>query len=82
MYIRVVSITALSKLQFDMTITYFENIWSPKVISLGQSLLSLFRVVKIRACILSITLTKKQHYQFLKKSNQRLMKSNNKIEYK
>jgi hypothetical protein len=35
MYIRVVSITALSKLQFDMTVTYFENIWSPKVISLG-----------------------------------------------
>ena len=35
MYIRVVSITAKSKLQFDMTVTYFENIWSPKVIRLG-----------------------------------------------
>lgn len=35
MYIRVVSITAPSKLQFDMTVTYFENVWSPKVISLG-----------------------------------------------
>ena len=35
MYIRVVSITAQSKLQFDMTVTYFENIWSPKVIRLG-----------------------------------------------
>ena len=35
MYIRVVSITAQSKLQFDMTVTYFENVWSPKVISLG-----------------------------------------------
>ena len=35
MYIRVVSITAQSKLQFDMTITYFERVWSPKVISLG-----------------------------------------------
>jgi len=35
MYIRVVSITAQSKLQFDMTVTYFENIWSPKVIALG-----------------------------------------------
>ena len=35
MYMRVVSITAQSKLQFDMTVTYFENIWSPKVIRLG-----------------------------------------------
>jgi hypothetical protein len=35
MYIRAVSITAQSKLQFDMTVTYFENIWSPKVIRLG-----------------------------------------------
>lgn len=35
MYIRVVSITAPSKMQFDMTVTYFENIWSPKVIKLG-----------------------------------------------
>jgi hypothetical protein len=35
MYIRVVSITAQSKLQFDMTVTYFENVWSPKVIRLG-----------------------------------------------
>ena len=35
MYIRVVSITAPSKLQFDMTVTYFENVWSPKVINLG-----------------------------------------------
>ena len=35
MYIRVVSITAQSKLQFDMTVTYFEKVWSPKVISLG-----------------------------------------------
>ena len=35
MYIRVVSITAQSKLQFDMTVTYFENIWSPKVIRFG-----------------------------------------------
>ena len=35
MYIRVVSITAQSKLQFDMTVTYFERVWSPKVIGLG-----------------------------------------------
>ena len=35
MYIRVVSITAQSKLQFDMTVTYFDRVWSPKVISLG-----------------------------------------------
>ena len=35
MYIRVVSITAQSKLQFDMTVTYFERVWSPKVIRLG-----------------------------------------------
>ena len=35
MYIRVVSIIAQSKLQFDMTVTYFERVWSPKVISLG-----------------------------------------------
>tara|TARA_B100000989_G_scaffold232955_1_gene179726 strand:- start:1877 stop:2161 length:285 start_codon:yes stop_codon:yes gene_type:complete len=35
MYIRVVSITAQSKLQFDMTVTYFERVWSPKVITLG-----------------------------------------------
>ena len=35
MYIRVVFITAKSKLQFDMTVTYFERVWSPKVISLG-----------------------------------------------
>ena len=35
MYIRVVSITAQSKWQFDMTVTYFERVWSPKVISLG-----------------------------------------------
>ena len=35
MYIRVVSITAQSKLQFDMTLTYFERVWSPKVIRLG-----------------------------------------------
>ena len=35
MYIRVVSITAQSKLQFDMTVTYFESVWSPKVIRLG-----------------------------------------------
>ena len=35
MYIRVVSITAQSKLQFDMTVTYFEGVWSPKVIRLG-----------------------------------------------
>ena len=35
MYIRVISITAQSKMQFDMTATYFENVWSPKVISLG-----------------------------------------------
>ena len=35
MYIRVVSIKAQSKLQFDMTVTYFERVWSPKVISLG-----------------------------------------------
>ena len=35
MYIRVVSITAQSKLQFDMTVTYFERVWSPKVINLG-----------------------------------------------
>ena len=35
MYIRVVAITAQSKLQFDMTVTYFERVWSPKVISLG-----------------------------------------------
>ena len=34
MYIRVVSITT-SKMQFDMTVTYFENVWSPKVIGLG-----------------------------------------------
>ena len=37
MYIRVVSITAQSKLQFDMTVTYFERVWSPKVISLGAN---------------------------------------------
>ena len=35
MYIRVVSIIAQSKLQFDMTVTYFERVWSPKVIRLG-----------------------------------------------
>ena len=35
MYIRVVSITAQSNLQFDMTVTYLERVWSPKVISLG-----------------------------------------------
>ena len=35
MYIRVVSITAQSKLQFDLTVTYFERVWSPKVIRLG-----------------------------------------------
>ena len=35
MYIRVVSITAQSKLQFDMTVTYFERVWSPKVIRIG-----------------------------------------------
>jgi|TARA_B100001564_G_C20194744_1_gene470032 hypothetical protein len=35
MYIRVVSITAPSKMQFDMTVTYFESVWSPKVIKLG-----------------------------------------------
>ena len=35
MYIRVVSITAQSKVQFDMTVTYFERVWSPKVIRLG-----------------------------------------------
>ena len=35
MYIRVVSIKAQSKLQFDMTVTYLERVWSPKVISLG-----------------------------------------------
>ena len=35
MYIRVVSITAQSKLQFDMTVTYFERVRSPKVIRLG-----------------------------------------------
>ena len=35
MYTRVVSITAQSKLQFDMTVTYFERVWSPKVIRLG-----------------------------------------------
>ena len=35
MYIRVVSITSQSKLQFDMTVTYFERVWSPKVIRLG-----------------------------------------------
>ena len=35
MYIRVASITAQSKLQFDMTVTYFERVWSPKVIRLG-----------------------------------------------
>jgi len=35
MYIRVVSITAQSKLQFDMNVTYFERVWSPKVIRLG-----------------------------------------------
>ena len=35
MYIRIVSITAQSKLQFDMTVTYFERVWSPKVIRLG-----------------------------------------------
>ena len=35
MYIIVVSITAQSKLQFDMTVTYFERVWSPKVIRLG-----------------------------------------------
>ena len=35
MYIRVVSITAQSKLQFNMTVTYFERVWSPKVIRLG-----------------------------------------------
>ena len=35
MYSRVVSITAQSKLQFDMTVTYFERVWSPKVIRLG-----------------------------------------------
>ena len=35
MYIRVVSITAQSKLQLDMTVTYFERVWSPKVIRLG-----------------------------------------------
>ena len=35
MYIRGVSITAQSKLQFDMTVTYFERVWSPNVIRLG-----------------------------------------------
>ena len=35
MYISVVSITAQSKWQFDMTVTYFERGWAPKVISLG-----------------------------------------------
>ena len=35
MYVRIVNITAQSKLNFDMTLTYFENVWSPKVVSLG-----------------------------------------------
>ena len=35
MFVRIVSITAQSKLNFDMTLTYFENVWSPKVVSLG-----------------------------------------------
>ncbi|MFQ3357474.1 MAG: hypothetical protein ACI85H_001453 [Paracoccaceae bacterium] len=35
MYVRVVTITAQSKMQFDMLVAYFENIWSPKVIKLG-----------------------------------------------
>ena len=35
MYIRVVSITAQSKLQLVMTVTYFQRVWSPKVIRLG-----------------------------------------------
>ena len=35
MYIGVVAITAQSKLQLDMTVAYFENVWSPKVIALG-----------------------------------------------
>ena len=35
MYIRVVTMTSQSKMQFDMLVAYFENIWSPKVIKLG-----------------------------------------------
>ncbi len=35
MFVRIVNITAQSKLNFDMTLTYFENVWSPKVVQLG-----------------------------------------------
>ena len=35
MYIRVVDITSPTKMQFDMTVAYFETKWSPRVIKLG-----------------------------------------------
>ncbi|HAD73767.1 hypothetical protein N9D07_02320 [Alphaproteobacteria bacterium] len=35
MYIRVVDITSPSKMQFEMTVAYFEAKWSPRVLELG-----------------------------------------------
>ena len=49
MYIRVVSITAQSKLQFDMTVTYFERVWSPKVISLGATVDAVSQTIELKA---------------------------------
>ena len=72
MYIRVVSITAQSKLQFDMTVTYFENIWSPKVIALGAISAEFVQSNETRGWILFLTRIKKPLFQFLTRLNPRL----------
>ena len=82
MYIRIVSITAQSKLQFDMTVTYFERVWSPKVISLGAISAEFVQSSEnSRMYIIHYPEEKITANLYLKKSNRKLMvRSQNRIQ--
>ena len=72
MYIRVVSITAQSKLQFEMTVTYFENIWSPKVIRFGAISADFIQSTYNSGMYIIHYPDKKLQFQYSIKSNLRL----------
>lgn len=74
MFVRIVNITAQSKLNFDMTLTYFENVWSPKVVQLGALSAEFVQTSIMLVSTSFITLMRKPPNPSLIRSSQRLKK--------
>ena len=68
MWTRFVEIKSTSKMQFDMTVSYFRTEWTPRVLGLGAISAEFVQLTENSACMLSAIQTRKRPRMFLKAS--------------